>query len=67
MSGGISVFDSEVHGWMMGASDELIEIALDVEPGSMRHKVLLAVTAIEKRDDAASEIVTPDAVWSMRR
>jgi hypothetical protein len=67
ISGGISVFDSEVHGWMIGASDELIEIALDVEPGSIRHQVLVAIAAIERRGDAASEIVMPDAVWSMHR
>jgi hypothetical protein len=67
LANGVSVFDAEVHGWLIGASDELIETELDIEPGSVRHQVLLAIAAIERRDAAASEIVIPDAVWSMHR
>jgi hypothetical protein len=67
VSGGVSVFDSEVHGWMIGASDELIETELNSDSGGIRHQVLVAIAAIERRDAAASEIVTPHAVWSMQR
>jgi hypothetical protein len=67
LADGVSVFDAEVHGWLIGASDELIETELDIQPGRVRHEVLLAIAAIERRDAAASEIVIPDAVWSMHR
>jgi hypothetical protein len=48
-------------------SDELIETELNIEHGSIRHQVLVAIAAIERRDAAVSEIVTPHAVWSMQR
>ena len=67
LSNGVSVFDAEVLGWLIGASDELIETELDIVPGSFRYTLVIAIAAIEGRDVEAAKSVSAAAVWSMYR
>lgn len=67
LSNGVSVFDAEVLGWLIGASDELIETELDIVRGSIRYTLVTAIAAIERRDMEASLSVSAATVWSMHR
>ncbi|HEY4051851.1 MAG TPA: hypothetical protein VGM27_33775 [Acidobacteriaceae bacterium] len=67
LSNGISAFVAEVLGWLIGASDELIETELDIVPGSIRYNLLTGIAAIERRDAAVALVVTAEAVSSMRK
>ena len=64
---GVGVFDAEVLGWLIGASDELIETELDIVPGGLRYTLVIAIAAIERRDVEAAKSVSAAAVWSMYR
>jgi hypothetical protein len=67
LSNGVSVFDAEVLGWLIGASDELIETEFHIAPGSIRQTLVTAIASIERRDVEASLAVSAATVWSMHR
>jgi hypothetical protein len=64
---GISLLDAEVHSWLIGASDALINTGLDVAPGTLRYALLTGIAAIERRDERPFELVTADTVAIMRQ
>jgi hypothetical protein len=64
---GISLLDAEVYGWLIGASDALINTGLDVAPGTLRYALLTGIAAVERRDARACELVTADTVATMRQ
>ncbi len=59
---GFDPSDRYVRHWLKGASDDLMDVPLEPEPGSVRRELLLMLAGIEMRSQSAFKSITPASI-----
>jgi hypothetical protein len=67
LASGVDTYDYEVYFWLVEASDVLREVGFDLEPGTIRHELLMAIVALERSEAKASGRMIAEAIDTIHK